>query len=141
MAHRLDLGIDYVSLVPTVVDGVKRNGGTHLLDSDAWKKQPEQVAKFALAAWPACIAAGVDGYLGRQDDMNKALLTLFLWLKNEPAARKVYAECETCANEIMGRPQNIAAVERLASFLLERKEIDGADVQACIVQSDADLKR
>lgn len=74
--------------------------------------------------------------------MNKALRILWEWLKkDEPAARKVYAECETCANETMSRPENVEAVKRLADRLLEREEIDGADVQACISQSDADLAR
>jgi hypothetical protein len=141
MAHRLCLPIHSVSLIPVVVDGIRRNGGTYPLNPDAWKEQPEKVAKCFLAAWPACLAAGVSGHVGRQDDMDKALRILWEWLKDEQAARKVYAECETCASEMMGRPENIEAVKQLANLLLKRKKIDGADVQARIQQSDLDLTR
>ncbi len=138
MACRLGIEVQSITLVPQVVDGIRRNGGTHLRGAIVSKQDAIDTALCFLAAFPACVAAGVDGWLGRQDDMDGALSVLSKWVENAEVA---YDECEARANAMMGESKNKAAVERLASLLLERRSLDGDAVLACIAQSDADLER
>lgn len=138
MAYRLDLQIHSISLIPTVVDGALRNGGTHIYGAIESKAHATETALCSLAAFPACVAAGVDGWLGRQEDMDGALQALWKWFDDAPA---VYKECEARADAMMNESKNKAAVERLAALLLERKIINGADVRDCIAQSDRDIRR
>ncbi|HQS18796.1 hypothetical protein [Reyranella sp.] len=81
-----------MSIIPVIVDGTRRNGGTHIDGTVKSKKDAEDTALCFLAAYPACVASGVDGWKGRTmtDEIWKILLTgisaaalttLFTWLR------------------------------------------------------------
>jgi ATP-dependent Zn protease len=133
MACRLKRPIGDATIVPICgANGKVDIDFSALEDAKEWAAQ---VAMCLIASYGACLA-GRAGMMGTYQDGERARSTLETYTDDPEAFEK----CKTLAVEMMHRPENIAAVQRLAKLLLERETIDGDAVRACIAQADSDLK-
>lgn len=133
MACRLNVPFRCVTIDPAVAEG--NNGG--LMDPDftvASRREAHASMLLSLAGYFACDAANVANY-GWDTDVLRAQGTARIWWKgDDPIA--AYNKAKACAEDMMRKPENRAAVERLSALLLEHRTLDADVVRSCIAQAD-----
>jgi hypothetical protein len=131
MACRLNIPFRCSTIDPAFAEG--HNGG--LMDpifTVASRQEAHASMLLSLAGYFACDVAGVVNY-GWGDDVCRAQDTARAWWKGDnPVA--AYNIAKACAEDMMRRSENRAAVERLAALLLEHGTLTCDAVRDCIAQ-------
>lgn len=125
-------GLGYATIVPNHENGTAGNS----IHEDEWDCNAESMqgeVTVLCAGYGACVAAGMDETLAREgcdSDFEKAEQIIRGW------SLSPLSEQLKLAIEMMQRPENRKAVQRLADELMKRQTVDGDEVGVIVEVSD-----